>query len=312
MPRLVVVGDLDTTRPLLQMLPAGDYSVTLVPDDPAATELETSPSDPVLLLSALDDSPGSGLVRPPWPWLAWNRLDDQRLANQAYERGALAVLPARLTSESLGSVLRTAFSRARDLRTPPAKRPHGEGRFARGTRIHLSADDVLVVESGIVAMTALHEDGDEVLVALHGPGALVVGHPSDNCCLQLVAHSDVRAVIQHWRHVVATPRFSEHLRTRIRHLEAWAAVQARPHLQDRLVGLLSLLVEEFGRPADDGTCVDVRLTHGQLASAIGATRATVTRLIGRLRKDRILSLPGGGADKRFVLRIVERHVHSHS
>jgi len=162
-----------------------------------------------------------------------------------------------------------------------------------------------VVEAGIVATTVIHEDGAEVLTALHGPGAIVIGHPEDSCCLQNHARTDVRG----WAHVAATPRFADRLRTRVRQLEAWAAVQARPHLQDRLIGLLSLLAETFGEPTPTGVRVAVSLTHGQLAAAIGATRATVTRLIGRLRSGGVLSLEGESGREHFVLHFVERHHH---
>lgn len=309
MPRLVLVGDLQTTRPLIDLLPGGEYSVTLVPDVASMHDIPAPPNDALLMLATLSTH---GVTVPPdrpWPWLAWNQGDDQRLANDAYAGGALAVLPSRLTRESLASALRTAFARARDHRPPAIRLVRGEGRFNRGSRIQVAEDDILVVETGIVATTVLHEDGAEVLIALHGPGALVIGHPHDSCCLQLHAHTDVRAIVKPWSHMSGTPRFGERLRARVRHLEAWAAVQARPHLHDRLVGLLSLLAEDFGQPSSDGARIDVRLTHGHLASAIGATRATVTRLIGRLRADGILSVEGDGAHERFVLRVVERHIH---
>ncbi|HAA27728.1 MAG TPA: hypothetical protein DCE56_08735 [Cyanobacteria bacterium UBA8553] len=35
-----------------------------------------------------------------------------------------------------------------------------------------------------------------------------------------------------------------------------------------------------------GTCLKVRLTHQDLADACGATRVTITRLLGKLQKKR--------------------------
>jgi Crp-like helix-turn-helix domain len=57
------------------------------------------------------------------------------------------------------------------------------------------------------------------------------------------------------------------------------------HATDRLFGYLSLLVDEFGELDADESYrrLPFLLTHHQLASAIGATRVTVTRLLGELR-----------------------------
>jgi CRP-like cAMP-binding protein len=311
MPRLLIVGELDQVRTLLDLLPGGEYSVTLVPDVDAALDLPAPPGDPALLLTPVPDTAAveAAMVHDRWAWLAWNRADDPAATNAAYEQGALAVLPARLTREGLASALRTAFARAQDHRRPAIRLTRGEGRFERGARIHIAEDDVLVVETGIVATTVLHDDGAEVLTALHGPGSVVIGHPEDSCCLQIHAHTTVRAIVQGWAHIAGTPRFAERLRARVRRMEAWAAVQARPHLQDRVIGLLSLLAESFGEPRGAGVCIDVRLTHGQVAAAIGATRATVTRVIGKLRAEGVLDTEGDGQQERFVLHVVERHVH---
>ncbi len=314
MSRLLLVGTLDDTRPLLDLLPGGDYAVTLAPHGEAVADLLLLDDASRLILVALDsgtiersggwaDADGRRI-----PWIGWNVRDDQTLAVNAYERGALAVLPGHVTRDALGSALRTAFARAHgDARGTRAG--HGAGRYPRGARIALDERDVLVVEHGVVATAVLHDDGSEVLVGLTGAGDVIVGHPHDSCCLQLYAHTDARVVIQPWAHAAATPRFSERLRLRLRRVEAWAAVQARPHLDDRVTGLLSLLAEQFGEPGASGTRVDVRLTHQQLAAAIGTTRATITRIVGRLRRQQVLHTEGEGADERFVLRVVERHAH---
>jgi CRP-like cAMP-binding protein len=158
-------------------------------------------------------------------------------------------------------------------------------RFRRGTLIPLSSDAVLEVRRGVVALTALHADGVEVLLGLCGPEQLVTGHPESLCCLQLVAHTDVEVLIQPWAEAVGQAGFAERLRVRLRQTEAWAAMQARPHLEQRVIGILGLLAESFGTPCPQrGLVIDVRLTHSQLASAVGATRATITRLLNDLRR----------------------------
>ncbi len=312
--RLVLIGDPPDTRALLSRLPDGDYAVTLAPDCDVASAILHTPGTASLVVTVLNSGTTDLLSRLERPgqtvsWMAWNRHDHAALASEAYEHGALAVLPSVVTAEGLRAALRTAFARLID-RGERHRRAHGVVEVPEGARIGLDDDDVLTVERGVVATQVLHEDGTEVLIGLAGPGDVLTGHPQDSCCLHLSAHTAVRAVVQSWAHVATTPHFAERLRTHLRRADAWAAVQARPHLSDRLIGLLSVVAERFGRPHGDATLVDVRLTHAQLAAALGTTRATVTRVVGRLRRARILDRIGAGHAERFLLRIAERHRHA--
>ena len=69
----------------------------------------------------------------------------------------------------------------------------------------------------------------------------------------------------------------------------------------RLLGVLALLAEQFGEACSEGTLIDVRITHAQLAAAIGATRATVTRLLGPLRRNGLVLTVQSAAGERFCL-----------
>jgi CRP-like cAMP-binding protein len=186
----------------------------------------------------------------------------------------------------------------------PTSFPRGERirRYPRDAIIALPADAILDVREGVVAQTVLHDDGSEVLLGLCGPGSLLVGHPEDDCCLQILAHTDVTVSIERWETAAGQPGFAARLRTRLRQMEAWSAMGARHYLDQRLLGILGLLAEQFGTPHDEGTLVDVRITHAQLAAAIGATRTTVTRLLGDLRARDLLTTSGTGPRERFCLR----------
>jgi CRP-like cAMP-binding protein len=45
-------------------------------------------------------------------------------------------------------------------------------------------------------------------------------------------------------------------------------------------------------PVDNGYCLPFPLTHAQIGSAIGSTRVTVTRLMGKLRQRGLISTQG--------------------
>jgi CRP-like cAMP-binding protein len=94
----------------------------------------------------------------------------------------------------------------------------------------------------------------------------------------------------------------DRLRMRILVMEAWVAIQARPYLDDRILGLLELLAEQFGVPCAEGRLIDLRLTHAQLATAVGATRSTVIRIVRELRVGGAVVTIGAGERERFCLR----------
>jgi CRP-like cAMP-binding protein len=174
-------------------------------------------------------------------------------------------------------------------------------RYKAGERIPLDPESVVEVVSGVVALTVLHEDGAEVLLGLLGPGEVLAGHPKETSCLQLYALVETAVWVQPWSKAVLQPGFSDRLRDRLRSLEAWAAMQARPSLERRLLGLLWLLAGQFGRPTSQGVHIEVGITHHQLALAVGATRSTVTRLLGRLRRRGLLIAVRHGRGERYCL-----------
>jgi len=281
-------------------LPSHRHVVTVTTEASPLTDL----GDVVLLV--LDDAHTArplGAV----PCVAWNRTGADAVALAAYEQGARVVLPADVDGRSLLAALERIAGGAHPSSTHAAR---GRRSYPEGSRIALGDDQVLCVESGVVAQRVIHADGTHVLIGLFGPKRIVVGHPDDHCCLDLVAHTPVDVTCQRWDEAAGTPGSSQALRVRLRQMEAWAAAQARPHLDGRLLGVLSVLAEQFGRPYSRGVLIDVRLTHDQLASATAATRATVTRALGQLRRRGAVWTVESGGGPRLCLDHVHAHDHA--
>jgi len=233
------------------------------------------------------------------PWLAWDQTGDLRVISRAYQAGARAVFPKETPVDVI--VDTTCRTIGELLQHSVAPRQRRRRAYRRGELVLLEADAVLYIEEGIFATTMIHQDGIEVLLGLSGKGQIVVAHPDDNCHIQIVAHTDARVHIEPWDEAVNHPDFSMKLRARLQQMEGWAAMQARPSLQQRVLGLLGLLAGQFGIAHEQGTLIDARITHAQLASAVGATRTSITRVLGELRdagKITILSAQGEG---RFCL-----------
>lgn len=246
---------------------------------------------------------GPALAARRWQWLAWNRNDDPALVIAAYQAGATAVLPGASPPELILQRLE-AQPGAALADVPDAATRSRKHSYQRGEQIAPESNTVLEVSAGVVAISMVHADGAEVLLGLCGPGQTLVGHPHDACSLQLRAHTDVEISFNSWEGACALPDFPLRLRLRMQQMEAWAAMQARPHLDQRIMGLLALLAEQFGEVHASGHLVNVRITHAQLAAAVGATRTTVTRTLGDLRTRGELVQVGKGEAERFCLTAV--------
>jgi CRP-like cAMP-binding protein len=60
-------------------------------------------------------------------------------------------------------------------------------------------------------------------------------------------------------------------------------------VKDRLSHLLLFLKQEFGQKIPRGTRLSVRLTHQDMADACCTTRVTITRLLGKLQQQGMIS-----------------------
>jgi CRP-like cAMP-binding protein len=244
------------------------------------------------------------LLPVPVPWLLWNRSGDEDLTVAAYHAGAQAVLPAATPKNVVNQALFNLINLCES-----AKQIIQLRRYQRGDTIFLDPETVIRIESGVVSIWMVHKDGVEVLLGLSGPGQILVTHPPDECFIQFSAHTNCELSVMDWDTAERQPNFTVQLRARLRQMEAWAAMQARPYLDQRLYGVLGLLAEQFGQPNEQGVIINVRITHAQLASAIGSTRTTITRLLGELRNSGKLSLIGSAGKEYFCLHDHRQHPH---
>jgi CRP-like cAMP-binding protein len=77
---------------------------------------------------------------------------------------------------------------------------------------------------------------------------------------------------------------------RLRQSEELLAIAGLKRVEDRLIKLLKLLGKEIGEKKESNVRLKVKFTHQNLANAIGTTRVTVTRLLGDLQKQGLISL----------------------
>ena len=115
--------------------------------------------------------------------------------------------------------------------------------------------------------------------------------------IQSYAHIDKTTVLwMYWHDLDNWPHFRREVMDAFRYQHQrkllWLSTMGQRRTIDRLLGFLTLLVEEYGEPCENGYCLPWTLTHAQIGSAIGSTRVTVTRLMGKLRSKGLIRTQG--------------------
>ncbi|MGF1513616.1 MAG: global nitrogen regulator NtcA [Elainellaceae cyanobacterium] len=165
------------------------------------------------------------------------------------------------------------------------------------------AERVYFLLKGAVKLSRVYEAGEEITVALlrensvFGVLSLITGHRSDRF-YHAVAFTPVELlsvpIEQMEKALQEQPDLSlimlQGLSSRILQTEMMIETLAHRDMGSRLVSFLLILCRDFGVPSQDGITIDLKLSHQAIAEAIGSTRVTVTRLLGDLRQDEMISI----------------------
>jgi CRP-like cAMP-binding protein len=161
--------------------------------------------------------------------------------------------------------------------------------YASGDVIGTEPGFIWVVCSGVVQISMLHPSGDEVLLGWAVP-SMPFGSPLTNLqACTAKALTPVELLRFTHKEVEQSPNLTlalfRQLNRRLLQTESILAISSHRRIEDRLRHLLLLLKQELGEPTSDGVRLRVKLTHQQLANAIGTSRVTITRLLGQLRTE---------------------------
>ncbi|MGF1540904.1 MAG: Crp/Fnr family transcriptional regulator [Pleurocapsa sp.] len=113
--------------------------------------------------------------------------------------------------------------------------------------------------------------------------------------IQAYAHVERTQVVWlYWQDLENWPDFTKQIYEALRYQHQrkllWLSALGQRKTIDRLTSFLTLLIEEYGVVKEHSYCLPYTLTHAQIGSAIGSTRVTVTRLMGKLRRQGIISI----------------------
>lgn len=180
-----------------------------------------------------------------------------------------------------------------------------ERTFVKDERIPARTGLLYLVQRGVIRLggvaqaTPSKQKTEEVETFL---GFIGAGQPFEIVAqspytLQAYAHVEQTSVIWlYWKDLDNWPHFRweilEAFRSQHQRKLIWLSTLGQRQTIDRLLGFITLLVEEHGKPIEQGYCLPFPLSHAQIGSAIGSTRVTVTRLMGKLRQQGIITIVG--------------------
>ncbi|HEX4719877.1 MAG TPA: Crp/Fnr family transcriptional regulator [Thermoleophilaceae bacterium] len=215
------------------------------------------------------------------------------------ERGPQEPFLTRLTAEELAALRARGVAR----------------HFERGATIVHQGEvpgRVVVIERGYAKVTAMTEDGKEVVLAFRGPGD-VVGELAALTALPrsatvrtiepidalAVAVGDFEAWLeQHPRVALELLKVViARLREADRQQFEFAAYQTLGRIARRLVEL----AERFGEPCEDGVRISLRISQEELAGWAGASREATSKALHDLRQIGLIETQR----RRLTVRSVE-------
>jgi CRP-like cAMP-binding protein len=146
----------------------------------------------------------------------------------------------------------------------------------------------------MVKLGCVTVEGDELLLGLAGANELFgesLAGPEAyeaktlcDCDLLCLSYAELE------QHPSLAPALVKAISQRQRQSQLLLALMGLRRVEDRVKGFLELLGIDYGVSVPQGLRLTPRLTHQEIASALGTTRVTVTRIIGQLKELGWLSL----------------------
>jgi len=177
-------------------------------------------------------------------------------------------------------------------------------RFSRDDMIFQagsSSDDVFILLNGRVKIFQLSCDGREVILWFCFPGELfglaeVVRCGSREVNALACSSVELLTIKQaDFRHYLSTEPVAavsviELMSGRLRELGDMLLNLASEDVRSRVIKLLTRLAARYGKRQEHQICLNIPLTHQEMADMIGTSRQTVTTVLGDLRRSGFLRI----------------------
>lgn len=144
------------------------------------------------------------------------------------------------------------------------------------------------IEQGVVRTLSWLEDGTIVVLGIWGPGDLVGEALTHLEPYQLECVTEVSATLlnsDHWQYSLD---IAASLLSHVKQVEEFLLIRSHRRIDAMLLQLLAWLAKKFGKEAEAGQLIDLRLTHQDIAEMLGTTRVTITRVLSQLEQQGII------------------------
>jgi CRP-like cAMP-binding protein len=173
--------------------------------------------------------------------------------------------------------------------------------YHKGKSIPMLDRDIFFVQQGIVQLSSFDSEGNDILLGIISPFMpfglpLTSVEPYHGVALSNV--SLIRFTVAEVEQYFDLSRLvMRGLDMRLQQSEAIHSILCSRHISEKLYRFLELLSKEIGEPVTNGTRLKVRFTHQHLASTIGTTRVTITRMLQRFQQNGMIVLD----EKRHII-----------
>ncbi len=177
-------------------------------------------------------------------------------------------------------------------------------KYPKGSSLYLPSDQsdgTFLLADGRVRICSTTPEGKQTILAFVEPGevfgelALVESGPREeraeavvNSTVILIPSDHLRSLMEESAHL--TIGVTKLIGLRRKRVERRLRSLLFRNNRDRLTHLLVELAEQYGNATSEGIELSIRLSHQDLASIIGATRETVTTLLGEMQSDGLLRI----------------------
>lgn len=175
------------------------------------------------------------------------------------------------------------------------------------------ADSLLLVAKGLVKICHLNLDGKIAILAFVRPGELFgefslfdaeqrgeYAEAAEPTSVVRIPRESLQEIMQTNAEMAVS--VSKMIGIRRKRIENRLRNLLFASNQQRLVHLLLDLADQFGIVVEEGIKLGLKLSHQELANLIGATRESVTVLLGNLKRDGLI----GGKRQYVILTDVRR------
>ena len=175
--------------------------------------------------------------------------------------------------------------------------------YEKGAEISLLNTGIWQVYRGVVQLSKIDVSGKEIIFGWATPNHAFDNSIDNSVIYRAQALSDVYIRCLTPQYLEIYPQVITELIAKLSyHLlktEQLLTITAIKRVEERLWELLVMLKEEMGHPVVEGTRLTARFTHQNLANVIGATRVTVTRILGEFQTKKWIEFD---SDRHIIIK----------